>query len=136
MPAPTAVVADTHAAVWYLTNSPSLSGPARTAMAGAIAANLPVYVSVITLVELTYLIEKGKLPRSVRDATVRALQLPNSGFREVPFDSDIADALERVSRAEVPDLPDRMIAATALHLGLPLVTKDSQIRASAVPTIW
>lgn len=44
-----------------------------------------------------------------------------------------------VSLAEmeaVPDMPDRMIAATALQLGFPLVTTDSAIRASGIPTIW
>ncbi len=33
-------------------------------------------------------------------------------------------------------MPDRIIAATALHLGLPLVTRDHRIRASSVTTIW
>jgi predicted nucleic acid-binding protein len=29
-------------------------------------------------------------------------------------------------------MPDRIIAATALHLGVPLVTRDLNIRASGV----
>jgi predicted nucleic acid-binding protein len=33
-------------------------------------------------------------------------------------------------------MPDRIIAATALSLGLPLVTRDGKIRASNVITIW
>jgi predicted nucleic acid-binding protein len=33
-------------------------------------------------------------------------------------------------------MPDRIIAATALHLGLPLVTRDLRIQASGIPTIW
>jgi len=36
----------------------------------------------------------------------------------------------------VPDLPDRIIAATALSHNLPLVTADHKIRASRIPTIW
>jgi len=33
-------------------------------------------------------------------------------------------------------MPDRIVAATALVLQLPLVSKDSRIRASEVQTIW
>jgi predicted nucleic acid-binding protein len=33
-------------------------------------------------------------------------------------------------------MPDRIIAATAFHLGLPLVTRDAQIRSANITTIW
>ena len=33
-------------------------------------------------------------------------------------------------------LPDRIIAATSVHLGLPLISRDSKIAASKVNTIW
>jgi predicted nucleic acid-binding protein len=52
-----------------------------------------------------------------------------------PFDLDIAEKLQSILRKIVPDMPDRMIAATALHLNLPLVTADEQIRASNIQTI-
>jgi len=36
----------------------------------------------------------------------------------------------------VPDMPDRIIAATALHLDLPLVTRDRAIQAAGLKAIW
>jgi predicted nucleic acid-binding protein len=37
----------------------------------------------------------------------------------------------------VPDMPDRIIAATALSLSLPLVTRDAKIQAvTTIQTIW
>jgi predicted nucleic acid-binding protein len=57
-------------------------------------------------------------------------------FLEVPLDYDVAEAMQRVDRAQVPDMPDRIIAATALALGVPLITSDGKIRQSTVPTIW
>jgi predicted nucleic acid-binding protein len=48
----------------------------------------------------------------------------------------VAESLELVPRKDVPDMPDRIIAATALHLGLPLVTRDGKIRAVNITTIW
>jgi predicted nucleic acid-binding protein len=44
--------------------------------------------------------------------------------------------LKEIARAAVPDMPDRIIAATAHHLGLPVVTRDRKILASSVQTIW
>jgi len=45
--------------------------------------------------------------------------------------------MHRVARAEVPDLPDRIIAATAVALKIPLVSRDAKIRSAAlVTTIW
>jgi PIN domain nuclease of toxin-antitoxin system len=33
-------------------------------------------------------------------------------------------------------MPDRIIAATALHLSVPLITRDRKIHASSIETIW
>jgi len=48
----------------------------------------------------------------------------------------VVEALTRVPRTHVPDMPDRIIAATALHLGLPLMTRDRSIQRAGVRTIW
>ena len=48
----------------------------------------------------------------------------------------MAEAMAKIPRNIVPDMPDRMIAATALHLNLPLVTIDTQVRAANIETIW
>jgi predicted nucleic acid-binding protein len=48
----------------------------------------------------------------------------------------VADALQLTDRSEVPDMPDRVIAATAAALGVPLVSRDAKISASAVQTLW
>ncbi|MDY7076564.1 MAG: hypothetical protein SXV54_06520 [Chloroflexota bacterium] len=44
--------------------------------------------------------------------------------------------MRQVPREQVPDLPDRVIAATALYLGVPLISRDRKIRLSDVTTIW
>jgi predicted nucleic acid-binding protein len=53
----------------------------------------------------------------------------------VPIDRAVVDALGQVHREEVPDMPDRIIAATALSLGVNLLRRDRKIRASSTQTI-
>jgi PIN domain nuclease of toxin-antitoxin system len=132
----TALVSDTHSAIWYLENSPQLSNPAEKAMDDAAAAGKPIYVSSISLVEMIYLIEKKRLPAKDWLNLMRALRSPMSSFELVPIDLAVVRALRRISRSEVPDMPDRIIAATAFHLNLPLVTRDAKIRAAKLTTIW
>ncbi len=131
-----AIVADTHAAVWYLLNAKSLSSNAQRAMDEAVEAGDPVYVSSISLVEVVYLVEKGKLPAIVLDRLTSALSEPDSGFVVAPLSLSVALAILQISRETVPDMPDRVIAATALDLGLRLVTRDSEISKTGIEIIW
>lgn len=131
-----AVVVDTHAIVWYLSADPRLSSKAAAALDGATAAGEVIHVPSVCLVELSYLIEKGRVPATARKRLVDALDDPATPCRLVPLDRGVADAVELVTRSEVPDLPDRIVSATAVALGVPLVSRDGRIRASQVETIW
>jgi len=95
-----------------------------------------IHIPSICLVELTYLAEKGRLPSAAREALIEALDDPRSPCSLVPLDRLVAEALQLVQRTEVPDLPDRIVAATALTLQVPLISRDRKIRASQLQTIW
>jgi PIN domain nuclease of toxin-antitoxin system len=41
-----------------------------------------------------------------------------------------------VDREQVPDMPDRIIAATGLHLSVPVISRDGKISTSEIRTIW
>ena len=131
-----ALVADTHSAIWYVSDSPKLSSIAVKAMDDATDADEPIYVSAITLIEMAYLIEKGRLPEKDLIDLLDELKNPASNFELVPIDLAVTQTLRLISRSDVPDMPDRIIAATALHLSLPLVTRDNKIRAANLTTIW
>lgn len=132
----TAIVADTHALLWYLNNNPSLSAPALAAFEDAEQAGQPIYVPSIVIVEMRYLVEKGTITEANYQTILAELRDPATAPTVVPLDTDNADALNLIARAEVPDMPDRIIAATASYLGLPLVTRDRKIQASGIATIW
>ena len=130
------LVSDTHAAVWYLQDDPKLSRKSASATDAAIRAGDPIYVPTICLVELTYLVEKGRVEASALERLKKALLIETFGFKLALLDFNVADALRRIPRQEVPDMPDRIIAATALALNMPLISRDRKIQASAVETIW
>jgi PIN domain nuclease of toxin-antitoxin system len=65
-----------------------------------------------------------------------ALNAPQSIFAGLPLDLRVARALSQIDVFKVPDMPDRIIAATALHLGVPLISRDAKIQASNISTIW
>jgi len=130
------VVVDTHTIVWYLQDDPRLSTKAADVLDAATAAGDAIYVPSICLIELTYLVEKRRLGSLVRDQLIQTLDDPATPCSLVPLDRMVADALELVKRSEVPDLPDRIIAATAVALEVPLISRDAKVRASQVQTIW
>jgi predicted nucleic acid-binding protein len=55
---------------------------------------------------------------------------------EIPFDRNVARMLANIERSQVPDLPDRIIAATALCVGLPLISRDRKIQHAGIEIIW
>ena len=75
-----AVVVDTHAAIWYLSADPRISAPAVSAMDAAVMAGSPVCVPSICLVETTYLVEKGRLPEVAFDRLNGVVSAKGSGF--------------------------------------------------------
>jgi PIN domain nuclease of toxin-antitoxin system len=130
------LLADTHILIWYLGGSPQLEPPTSALLDAVTARYDPILISAASLVELTYLAEKGTLSEEHLDAVHAALDADGTGFEVVPIDDVAAWAVGRVPRAAVADPFDRMIAATALARGVPLVTYDRKLLAvPGLPTV-
>jgi PIN domain nuclease of toxin-antitoxin system len=130
------VIADTHIVIWLVTNSPRLSATAKEAIRQTIDAGFPVLMSAVSVAELIYATEKLRLPKAVLDIILDATHREQYGLKVIPFDHEMAEAMQKVPRDLVPELPDRMIAATSVALGIPLITADQQIQRSGIPVIW
>lgn len=129
-------VLDTHAAIWYLLDTQTLPEKVFALIDGAAASGISTYISAVTLVEVVYLAERRRIAGDAFERFIRALEQENPAFKIYPLDYKVASAMRSISREAVPDMPDRIIAATALHLGLPLITRDRQLRSAGVETIW
>lgn len=89
------------------------------------------------MVEVGYLVEKYRLPEEAFGQLIQALSDAETGLEIAPLNLITAQNLRQIPRHLVPDMPDRIIAATALSLNLPLVTRDAQIQSlTNIQTIW
>ena len=114
---------DTHVLVWLLAGSDRLGLRARASIDAASAVE-GLFVSAITPWEIAMLVAKGRLvlARDVGDWVQAALALP--GIRLEALSPAVAVASTRLPGALHADPTDRIIVATARHLGAALVTAD------------
>jgi PIN domain nuclease of toxin-antitoxin system len=129
-------VADTHTALWLLFDDKRLSKAAGDFIENAAAQRRSIAVSAITVAEVVYLVEKGRVPANAYQVLKDALADPEHVLTDAPFTAEIVESLRKVLRTAVPDMPDRIIAATSLHFGVPLISCDGQIQAANLPIIW
>ena len=129
-------IADTHTLVWYVQDDPHLSPLARLQFEQAALEYDVIGFSSITFAEIVYLSERNRIAENAMSRLLDAVDESNSVLVEIPFDRRVAHVLPLVERAQVPELPDRIISATALYMGVPLITRDRRIRSSDVETLW
>jgi PIN domain nuclease of toxin-antitoxin system len=130
-------VTDTHAFYWHLTADPRLSSTAGGVFADADRGMYRIWVPSITIIEMIYLEERGRLARESVAQVLQLLGQSNGSYAVAGLDLATAQALRFVPRADVADMPDRIIVATAKQRGLPLISRDEAIqRAAVVPIIW
>lgn len=79
---------------------------------------------------------EGRIPANLKTQLDAELQAGTSGLVLADLTAEVVGALARIPPASVPDMPDRIIAATALHLGLPLISQDSRMPLAGVRIIW
>jgi PIN domain nuclease of toxin-antitoxin system len=129
-------VADTHTVIWYLYDDAHLSERARTLIEEVASVGDQIGFSAITLAEVVYLSEKGRIRQEALGRMLTALDEPRAVLRDLPLDRAVVAVMPSVDRTEVPDLPDRIIAATARLYRVPVISRDRQIRLSSVESIW
>jgi PIN domain nuclease of toxin-antitoxin system len=128
-------VTDTHALIWMASDERRVGGRARQLFASASAGEAQLFVPTLALVEIGEAVHRGRFsPAAGFDEWVREL-LSAPGFRAV----DLTLAIVRRANGlyAIPERGDRLLVATALELGCPLISRDRTIAASGlVAIIW
>ncbi len=75
----------------------------------------------ISIVELQYLAERNRIDIAVLSQILKIVRSDIPSIEIVALDLEIGENLALIDRTVVPEMPDRIIAATALSLKLPLV---------------
>ncbi|MCX7363145.1 MAG: type II toxin-antitoxin system VapC family toxin [Alphaproteobacteria bacterium] len=125
-------VLDTNTLIWLLKDSDRLGREAERRIDEALRSSR-VLVSATSFWEVAVLVTKGRIALTVPvdQWRVEALQL---GIEELSLDGEIA-----IESVALPDLhadpADRFIVATALKLGVPLVTSDARLLAWKGPLV-
>ncbi|OGL48149.1 MAG: hypothetical protein A2161_12825 [Candidatus Schekmanbacteria bacterium RBG_13_48_7] len=127
-------VTDTHALIWYMTDAPELSEKVRKIFVNTDNNEESIYIPCIIFFELLYLFEKKKIAADF-DFIIKKLEFSRN-YRIEPLCLPIIKKSREVPRAIVKDPWDRLIAATSLHLNLPLISRDKILSKIGIKTIW
>jgi PIN domain nuclease of toxin-antitoxin system len=119
------IVLDTAAWIWRASDPKRLSARARRAFDEAERA----LVSAISIWEVAMLVAKRRiqLDQQVEHWIDLALALPK--IQVAPLEPAIAVRSTKLPGTFHPDPADRIIVATALERGIPIVTPDERIRS-------
>jgi len=130
-------ICDTHILLFWAHEPERLSPPARQALElGLLKGQLAI--ADITLWELALLHERGRLvlPADVSADFYLKQLLAALRLKVLPITPEIA-LLSCSDRFLHGDPADRLIGATALQMGAPLITADAKLRAlTELDTIW
>lgn len=123
-----ALLIDTQAIVWAVTDNPRLSAAALAAITDGVE---DVCISAVTAYEFADLNRRGRFEVDLPLANVlRQLEARLLDYPAVLW--TIAETLPAIHFDPV----DRMLVAYAIHSDLPLVTANEKVRRYPVRTIW
>ena len=129
------ILLDTHVVIWLALESGRISKRARAAIQETRQRGEGLAVSDITLLEIATIENKGRIKLN---ASLEAfLAEIEARFIVLPITGRICVSALALPAAYPRDPADRVIGATALVEGFPLITADDGIRRSkALKTIW
>jgi len=117
------IVLDSHVLIWWQSNPEKLS---RKAIQAIQQAEM-IGIAAITCWEIAMLVAKQRLTLDREVGLWLNQALSAASMRLLPLAPDVAVLSSQLPGQFHGDPADRMIVATALHHGSPLITKDKRI---------
>ena len=128
-------VTDTQCLLWYMAEDRRLPRATRPIFRAAEEGRAQILVPSIVMVEAIFLLQRQRVVESVISQLMQLTEETTSNFCVTPLNMTVVQSLRDFGPAAVPELSDRIIAATARAFELPLLTTDWVIEASGLVTV-
>ena len=131
-------ILDTHALIWFAEGNKRLSEPAKAILA---ATNSQMVLPIIALAEAALIIEKGRTTISDMSKLLNRVYA-DTRIEIFPLTLDVFERSLTPEGLQMPELHDRFIVSTGLHLQdlgdtVEIITKDQAITdAGVLSVIW
>ena len=123
-------VTDTMGLIRHLAKSKKLGKNASKIFEEADIGGCVIFIPAMVLMEILYLSEKNRISTTLPDVT--QLVQNSTNYRIYPITAEVVLKAKEIT--DIPELHDRIIAATAVLLGLGLISRDSVIGKSTFLT--
>ncbi|MBM3648929.1 MAG: type II toxin-antitoxin system VapC family toxin [Alphaproteobacteria bacterium] len=127
----TDLLLDTHVVLWLSRGDARLGETTRKAIDATWKTGGRILLSAVSVWEIAILVETGAIDLDLPVEAWVSRFLDRRGFEAVPLDHSAAARAYALRHLEHRDPADRLLIASAIVLGCPLVTCDERIRRFA-----
>jgi len=126
-------VTDTHALLWWFTDSPKISSKASEIFQDCERGENVIFIPSIVIAESLSIFDKKRISFNFKNLFKKIHTSEN--FVLIALDYPILQQM--VALKEVPELHDKIIVSTAKYLKLPIITKDKTLqKLPSIKTVW
>jgi PIN domain nuclease of toxin-antitoxin system len=122
-----ALLLDTHIALWLDSGDDRLRGSTRDLIDHCRSGGGTILLSAVSAWEIALLVDTGRIELDIPVEAWVERFVDRPGLEAVPLGHDAASRAYRLHQLEQRDPADRLLIATAIELGCPLVTYDERI---------
>lgn len=133
---PPLAVTDTHALIWAIDgNRKRLGRHARKLFDNADVGKCAIYIPTFVLAELGEACHRERVSLALPFEEWARAAFASGKYHEAQLTAEIVYVAQRLYA--IPERGDRLLAATAMALDLPLITRDPQIAAAVgIECLW
>ena len=126
-------VTDTHALLWWFTDSPKISPKASEIFEKCERGENIIFIPSIVIAEALSIFEKKRVSFDFKKLFKKINESEN--FVLIALDYPILQKM--VDLKDIPELHDKIIVSTAKYLNFPIITKDKALQdLPYIKTVW